>query len=44
MYIIIVGAGELGYYLAQILLEEDHTLLSWTRTRKNAKKYQQSLT
>jgi len=27
MYIIIVGAGELGYYLAQILLEEDHDVV-----------------
>ena len=24
MYIVIIGAGELGYYLAQLLLEEEH--------------------
>jgi len=24
MYIIIIGAGEIGYYLAQLLLEEEH--------------------
>ncbi|MDP6671012.1 MAG: NAD-binding protein, partial [archaeon] len=24
MYILIVGAGEVGYYLAQLLLEEEH--------------------
>ncbi|PIN85024.1 MAG: hypothetical protein COV47_04255, partial [Candidatus Diapherotrites archaeon CG11_big_fil_rev_8_21_14_0_20_37_9] len=27
VYIIIVGAGSLGYYLAQILLEEDHDVV-----------------
>lgn len=38
MYIIIAGAGDLGYYLAQILLEEDHDIVIIEKDEKKCEK------
>lgn len=43
MYIIIIGAGELGFYLAQLLLEEDHDAVIVDKDRARCEKVSQSL-
>ena len=43
MYIIVVGAGNLGSYLAQILLEEDHDVVVVERDEKVCEKISNEL-
>ena len=35
MYIIIVGGGKVGYYLAKILLNEQHEILVIEKDKRN---------
>ncbi len=43
MYMIVVGAGNLGYYLAQILLEEEHDVVVVERDEKACEKISNEL-
>jgi len=43
MYIVIVGAGNLGYYLAQILLDEDHDVVVVEKQEDKCRKISQDL-
>jgi trk system potassium uptake protein TrkA len=43
MYIVIIGAGELGYYLAQLLLEEEHDAVVVDRDSARCEKISQKL-
>jgi len=43
MYIVIVGAGELGYYLAQLLLEEEHDAVVVDKDGARCEKISQQL-
>ncbi len=43
MYIIIVGAGDLGYYVAQTLLEENHDVVVIEKDQKLAEKISSEL-
>jgi len=43
MYIIIAGAGDLGFYLAQLLLEEDHDVVMIDKDEKVCEKISNEL-
>ena len=43
MFIIVVGVGDIGYYLAQLLLEEDHDLILIDRDEAVCKKVSDEL-
>jgi len=43
MYIIIIGAGELGFYLAQLLLEEEHDAVVVDKDSARCEKISQKL-
>jgi len=43
MYIVIIGAGELGYYLAQLLLEEEHDAVIVDKDSARCEKISQKL-
>ncbi len=43
MYIIIIGAGELGYYLAQLLLDEEHDAVVVDKDAARCEKISQKL-
>ena len=43
MYIIIIGAGELGFYLAQLLLEEEHDAVVVDKDASRCEKISQKL-
>ncbi len=43
MYIIIVGAGNLGYYLAQLLLDEEHDVVIVEKDEKTCEKVSSEL-
>ena len=43
MYIIIVGAGEVGYYLAQLLLEEEHDAVVIDKSAERCDKISRNL-
>ncbi|MAG22047.1 MAG: potassium transporter TrkA [Candidatus Diapherotrites archaeon] len=43
MYIILVGAGEIGYYLAQLLLEEEHDVVVIDKSAERCDKISKEL-
>ena len=43
MYVVIIGAGNLGYYLAQLLLEEEHDVVVVDRNPERCEKISREL-